>query len=161
MPTTVFRHNGAMVSPSLKRYAWLSIAAALTTIVLKAAAWWMTGSVGLLSDALESGVNLAGAVMALAMLSLAALPPDDNHSHGHGKAEYFASGFEGMLILAAAVGIAVTAVQRLLQPQPLEQIGIGLVVSIVASVINLLTARAARGGQGKTARSRWRPMPIT
>lgn len=141
MPTTVFRHNGAMVSPSLKRYAWLSIAAALTTIVLKVAAWWMTGSVGLLSDALESGVNLAGAVMALAMLSLAALPPDDNHSHGHGKAEYFASGFEGMLILAAAVGIAVTAVQRLLQPQPLEQIGIGLVVSVVASVINLLTAR--------------------
>lgn len=141
MPTTVFRHNGAMVSPSLKRYAWLSIAAALTTIVLKAAAWWMTGSVGLLSDALESGVNLAGAVMALAMLSLAALPPDDNHSHGHGKAEYFASGFEGMLILAAAVGIAVTAVQRLLHPQPLEQIGIGLVVSVVASVINLLTAR--------------------
>ena len=141
MPTTVFRHNGGMISPSLKRYAWLSIAAALATIVLKAVAWLLTGSVGLLSDALESGVNLAGALMALAMLTLAAQPPDENHSHGHGKAEYFASGFEGVLILAAAIGIAVTAIERLLHPQPLEQVGVGLVVSVVASVINLLTAR--------------------
>lgn len=130
-----------MISPSLKRYAWLSIAAALATIVLKAVAWLLTGSVGLLSDALESGVNLAGALMALAMLTLAAQPPDENHSHGHGKAEYFASGFEGVLILAAAIGIAVTAIERLLHPQPLEQVGVGLVVSVVASVINLLTAR--------------------
>lgn len=130
-----------MVSASLKRYAWLSIAAALATIALKAVAWWLTGSVGLLSDALESGVNLAGALMALAMLSLAAQPPDENHSHGHGKAEYFASGFEGFLILAAAVGIAVAAIGRLLDPQPLEQVGIGLVVSVVASIINLATAR--------------------
>jgi cation diffusion facilitator family transporter len=141
MLTTTFRHNGDMVSTSLKRYAWLSIAAALATIALKAAAWWLTGSVGLLSDALESGVNLAGALMALAMLSLAAQPPDENHSHGHGKAEYFASGFEGFLILAAAIGIAVAAVGRLLDPQPLEQVGIGLVVSVVASIINLATAR--------------------
>jgi cation diffusion facilitator family transporter len=130
-----------MVSPTLKRYAWLSIAAALATIALKAAAWWLTGSVGLLSDALESGVNLAGALMALAMLTLAALPPDDNHSHGHGKAEYFASGFEGFLILAAALGIAAAAIERLLHPQPLAQIGAGLVVSVVAAIINLLTAR--------------------
>lgn len=130
-----------MVPARLKRFAWLSIAAALSTIALKTIAWWLTGSVGLLSDALESGVNLAGAVMALAMLTLAALPPDDNHSHGHGKAEYFASGFEGFLILLAALGIAAAAIDRLLNPQPLEQVGVGLVVSFIASVINLLTAR--------------------
>lgn len=142
MLTTVFRHNVAMVSPSLKRFAWLSIAAALATIALKTAAWWLTGSVGLLSDALESGVNLAGALMALAMLTIAAQPPDDDHAFGHGKAEYFASGFEGFLILAAAVGIAIAAVDRLLHPQPLAQVGAGLVVSVVASLINLATARA-------------------
>jgi cation diffusion facilitator family transporter len=130
-----------MVPATLKRFAWLSIAAALSTIALKTVAWWLTGSVGLLSDALESGVNLAGALMALAMLTLAALPPDDNHSHGHGKAEYFASGFEGFLILVAAIGIAAAAIDRLLHPHPLEQVGVGLVVSFVASVINLLTAR--------------------
>lgn len=130
-----------MLSPSLKRYAWLSIAAALATIALKTAAWWLTGSVGLLSDALESGVNLAGALMALAMLTVAAQPPDDDHAYGHGKAEYFASGFEGFLILAAAVGIGVAAVDRLLHPQPIEQVGIGLAVSVLASLINLGTAR--------------------
>lgn len=142
MVTTLFRHNVWMVSPSLKRFAWLSIAAALATIALKTAAWWLTGSVGLLSDALESGVNLAGALMALAMLTIAAQPPDDDHAFGHGKAEYFASGFEGFLILAAAVGIAVAAIDRLLHPQPLAQVGIGLVVSVLASLINLATARA-------------------
>ena len=99
-----------MVTASLKRYAWLSIAAALATILLKGMAWWLTGSVGLLSDALESFVNLAGAMMALAMLSLAALPADDNHAHGHGKAEYFSSAFEGFLILLAAIGIAYAAI---------------------------------------------------
>ncbi|MBI2308333.1 MAG: cation transporter [Rhodocyclales bacterium] len=130
-----------MVPPSLKRFAWLSIAAALATIALKTAAWWLTGSVGLLSDALESGVNLAGALMALAMLTIAAQPPDDEHAFGHGKAEYFASGFEGFLILAAAVGIAVAAIGRLLHPQPLDQVGVGLVVSLLASLINLGTAR--------------------
>ncbi|MCP5267626.1 MAG: cation transporter [Zoogloeaceae bacterium] len=130
-----------MVSPTLKRFAWLSIAAALATIALKTFAWWLTGSVGLLSDALESGVNLAGALMALSMLTLAALPPDDNHSFGHGKAEYFASGFEGFLILVAAIGIAYAAIDRLLNPLPLAQIGIGLLVSVIASIINLLAAR--------------------
>ena len=130
-----------MLPPSLKRYAWLSIAAALATILLKGAAWWMTGSVGLLSDALESFVNLAGAFMALAMLSLAATPADENHAHGHGKAEYFSSAFEGFLILMAALGIAYAAVDRLLHPQALEAVGIGLGVSVVASIINLLTAR--------------------
>jgi cation diffusion facilitator family transporter len=130
-----------MISPLLKRYAWLSIAAALSTIALKSMAWWLTGSVGLLSDALESLVNLAGAVMALAMLNLAAQPADENHAYGHGKAEYFSSGFEGLLILLAAIAIGVTAIERLLHPQPIEQVGIGLAVSVIASIINLVTAR--------------------
>jgi cation diffusion facilitator family transporter len=130
-----------MLPASLKRYAWLSIAAALATILLKGWAWWITGSVGLLSDALESFVNLAGAMMALAMLSLAAMPADNSHAHGHGKAEYFSSAFEGFLILIAAVGIGYAAIERLLNPQPLEAVGIGLAVSVVASVINLATSR--------------------
>jgi cation diffusion facilitator family transporter len=130
-----------MLPASLTRYAWLSIAAAIATIVLKTVAWWLTGSVGLLSDALESVVNLAGALMALAMLSLAALPADDNHAHGHGKAEYFSSAFEGFLILVAAVSIGYAAVGRLLDPRPLEAVGMGLGVSVVASLINLTTAR--------------------
>jgi len=127
---------------SLIRYAWLSIAAALATIALKGAAWWLTGSVGLLSDALESFVNLAGALMALWMLSLAAQPADDKHHYGHSKAEYFSSAFEGLLILVAATAIAVAAVERLRNPQPLEQVGIGLAVSVVASAINLAVGRA-------------------
>jgi len=134
-----------MFPPALKRYAWLSIAAALATILLKGWAWWLTGSVGMLSDALESFVNLAGAMMALAMLSLAAQPADDNHAHGHGKAEYFSSAFEGLLIFLAAVGIAYTAIERLLNPQPLEAVGIGLAVSVAASIINLITARILMG----------------
>jgi cation diffusion facilitator family transporter len=130
-----------MLPASLKRYAWLSIAAALSTILLKGWAWWLTGSVGMLSDALESFVNLAGAMMALAMLSLAAMPADDNHAYGHGKAEYFSSAFEGFLILIAAVSIGYAAFERLLNPQPLEAVGIGLAVSVAASIINLLTSR--------------------
>jgi len=130
-----------MLHASLKRYAWLSIAAALATILLKGWAWWITGSVGLLSDALESFVNLAGAMMALAMLTLAARPADDNHAHGHGKAEYFSSAFEGFLILIAAVAICYTAIERLLNPQPLEAVGIALAISVVASIINLATSR--------------------
>lgn len=134
-----------MISSSLQRYAWLSIATALATILLKGVAWWLTGSVGLLSDALESFVNLAGALMALAMLSLAATPADDNHAHGHGKAEYFSSAFEGLLILIAAASIGYAAVGRLLRPQGLEDVGIGLAVSVVASAINLATARILLG----------------
>lgn len=129
----------------LKRYAWLSIAAALSTILLKGVAWWLTGSVGLLSDALESFVNLAGALMALAMLSLAAQPADANHAHGHGKAEYFSSAFEGFLIVLAAIAIGYTAVDRLQHPQPLEDIGVGLTVSVLASIINFATARILLG----------------
>lgn len=101
----------------------------------------MTGSVGLLSDALESAVNLAGAMMALAMLTLAERPADEGHAFGHGKAEYFSSGFEGLLILLAAGAIVIAAIDRLLQPQPLEQIGIGLLVSLLASLINLAVGR--------------------
>ena len=129
------------MASDLTRYAWLSIAAALATILLKGLAWWLTGSVGLLSDALESLVNLAGATMALWMLTLAAQPPDTRHAFGHGKAEYFSSAFEGGLILLAALGIAWTAVERLLEPRPLDDVGIGLAVSAVASAINFAVAR--------------------
>jgi cation diffusion facilitator family transporter len=126
-----------MDRPSLTRFAWLSIAAALVTIGLKAAAYAITGSVGLLSDAIESVVNLVGGFMALAMLTIAARPADEDHAYGHGKAEYFSSGLEGGLILVAAVGIGVAAVRRLLTPQPLEALGVGLALSLVAALINL------------------------
>ena len=130
-----------MATSNLKRYAWLSIAAAIVTILLKGIAWWLTGSVGLLSDALESFVNLAGALMALAMLSLAAEPEDDKHAYGHGKAEYFSSAFEGFLILLAAFSIAYTAIERFMHPQAIQDVGVGLLVSVVASLINLFAAR--------------------
>ena len=126
---------------SLTRFAWVSIAAALLSISLKAAAYMLTGSVGLLSDALESMVNLVGALMALAMLTVAARPADEDHAYGHTKAEYFSSGVEGTLILLAAVSIAVTAVPRLINPQPIEQVGLGLAVSVAASLVNLLAAQ--------------------
>jgi cation diffusion facilitator family transporter len=121
----------------LTRFAWLSIAAAVVTIAMKSTAYLLTGSVGLLSDAMESLVNLMGALMSLAMLTIAARPADEEHSFGHSKAEYFSSGFEGILILIAAGSIAVTAVQRFLNPQPLEQLGLGLLVSVGASLVNL------------------------
>lgn len=144
-------------STSLTRFAWLSILAAIATILLKGTAWWLTGSVGLLSDALESFVNLAGALMALAMLALAARPADEDHAYGHGKAEYFSSGVEGGLILIAAASIAWTAVERLLHPQPLERIGLGLGVSVVAALVNLATSlvlmRAARQHESITLRA--------
>ncbi len=126
---------------SLTRFAWLSIAAAVTTIILKSVAYFLTGSVGLLSDAVESIVNLLGAIMALGMLTIAARPADDDHSFGHTKAEYFASVVEGILILVAAGGIAFTAIERIFSPRPLEQVGIGVVVSVGASVINFIVAR--------------------
>jgi len=126
---------------SLTRYAWLSITAAVVTIGLKTLAYLLTGSVGLLSDAAESFVNLAGAIMALGMLTVAARPPDDEHHFGHDKAEYFASGVEGTLILGAALVIAAAAVGRLLKPAPLEQAGLGLVACAVASAVNLGVAR--------------------
>jgi cation diffusion facilitator family transporter len=124
----------------LTRFAWLSIGAAVLTIGLKTTAYLLTGSVGLLSDALESFVNLAGALMALAMLTIAARPADEDHAYGHSKAEYFSSGVEGTLILLAAVSIIIAAVPRLITPRPLEQVGLGLAVSVAASVINLVAA---------------------
>jgi cation diffusion facilitator family transporter len=126
---------------SLRRFAWLSISAALLTIGLKVTAYQLTGSVGLLSDALESVVNLAGALMALAMLTIAARPADEDHVYGHSKAEYFSSGVEGTLILVAAASIAFAAFQRLIAPQPLEQVGLGVGVSVAAALVNLAVSR--------------------
>lgn len=125
-------------------YLKLSIAVALATIGLKTGAWWLTGSVGLLSDALESLVNLAGAVFALTMVNLAAQPPDAEHPYGHHKAEYFSSGFEGGLVLAAALAILWAAVPRLLAPQPLESLGLGLALSLLASAANFGLAWSMR-----------------
>jgi cation diffusion facilitator family transporter len=124
----------------LERFAWLSIGAAIATIVLKALAWWLTGSVGLLSDALESLVNLAAAVLALSMLRLAAAPPDADHPYGFSKAEYLAAGIEGALIVLAAAAIVFAAAPRLVNPRPLEAPGLGLGLTIVASAINLAVA---------------------
>ena len=117
-------------------YLKLSIAVAVATITLKTGAWWVTGSVSLLSDAMESVVNLAGAMFALAMVTVAARPPDDDHPFGHHKAEYFSSGFEGVLIFIAALAIVWAAVQRLWAPQPIESLGLGLTLSMVSSVLN-------------------------
>ncbi len=130
-----------MKTPSLTRFARLSIAAAVLTITLKSAAYFLTGSVGLLSDALESLVNLFAAGIALAMLTIAERPPDEEHAFGHSKAEYFASGAEGALVVVAAISIIATAIPRLIAPQPLEQIGLGLGISLLASAINFGVAR--------------------
>lgn len=131
----------------LVRYAWLSIATAILTIGLKAGAYLLTNSVGLLSDALESSVNLAAAIFALIALTVAASPPDEEHAYGHAKAEYFSCGAEGALILIAAATIVFSAVRRLIEPQPLEQLGPGIVVSMLAALFNLGAARVlARAG---------------
>jgi cation diffusion facilitator family transporter len=123
-----------------EHYAWLSVVAALATIALKTLAWWLTGSVGLLSDALESFVNLAAALLAVSMLRLAAAPPDAGHQYGHSKAEYFSAGTEGALIVLAAGGIFATALPRLIHPQPLETPLLGLGLSAAATAINLAMA---------------------
>ncbi len=125
-----------MQNKPARYYAFLSIGAAILTIALKLGAYFLTNSVGFLSDALESGVNLVAAIFAVWALTYAAKPPDEEHAFGHSKAEYFSSGFEGALILVAAISIAITAIPRLLDPQPLEQIGLGLVLSLIASAIN-------------------------
>jgi cation diffusion facilitator family transporter len=117
-------------------YLKLSVAVAVATIALKTGAWWLTGSVSLLSDAMESLVNLAGAIFALAMVTIAAQPPDEDHPYGHHKAEYFSSGFEGVLILVAALAIIVTSVDRWLHPQPLEGLSFGLGLSVLSSALN-------------------------
>jgi cation diffusion facilitator family transporter len=125
----------------LTRFAWLSIGTAVLTIGLKVTAYLLTDSVGLLSDALESGVNLAAALVALVALTVAALPPDEEHAYGHAKAEYFSGGAEGMMILFAASMIVYSAAPRLFNPRPLEQVGIGLAVSLLAAAANFGAAR--------------------
>ncbi len=122
------------------RLLWASVAVAIITITLKTGAWLITDSVGLLSDAMESLVNLASAIFALLMVTIAQRPADEEHPYGHHKAEYFSSGFEGVLIVAAAAGIVWAAVLRLLEPQPIEQVGWGLALSVVSSALNGLLA---------------------
>jgi len=145
------------VAPSLTKFAWLSIAAALVTIGLKSGAYLLTGSVGLLSDAAESLVNLVAAVVALIALHVAARPADDNHNFGHGKAEYFSAGIEGLMIFVAAAFILFTSVQRFLNPAPIESVGLGLAISTVATAVNgavgmlLLRAGAAHRSVTLTA----------
>ncbi|MFN2107939.1 MAG: cation diffusion facilitator family transporter [Candidatus Promineifilaceae bacterium] len=126
---------------SLTRYAWLSVGAAVVTIALKMSAYLLTGSMGLLSDALEGFINLAAATVVLVTLRIVERPPDETHQYGHDKAEYFSSGIEGTLILIASAAILVTSTQRLLNPQPIEQAGIGLALAIVASIINLVVGQ--------------------
>ena len=124
----------------LSRFAWLSIAAALVTITLKTIAWQLTGSVGLLSDAAESVVNLVAAVAVLIALRVAAMPADKNHHFGHAKAEYFSAALEGMMIFVAALVILYTSVDRFLNPRPIENVGIGLAISVLASIVNGVVA---------------------
>src|SRR5215208_1760056 len=137
---TVGKQSGAGPRSSLTRFAWLSIAAAIVTIGLKAGAYALTGSVGLLSDALESIVNLVAAIVALVALTIAAREPDEERAYGYEKAEYFSSGTEGGLIMLAAVSILYTAVNRLLHPAPVEAIGWGVLISTLASLVNLAVA---------------------
>ncbi len=130
-----------MIDRGLTKYLWLSIAAALATISLKFGAYYLTGSVGLFSDALESIINLVAAVFALWMLTVASRPPDEGHEFGHTKAEYFSGAVEGSLIGMAALSIGWAAIQRLFDPQPIENAGIGLAISTAASLINLFVGR--------------------
>lgn len=129
-------HQSQTSNPPITRFAWLAIATAVVTIAFKLTAYLLTDSVGLLSDALESVVNLVAALVALYVLSVATRQPDEEHAYGHAKAEYFSSGFEGLMIVLAAVSIGFTAVPRLLDPSSLDKVGFGLLVSIAASAIN-------------------------
>ena len=131
---------------------WASVVVAIMTITLKTLAWWITDSVGLLSDAMESLVNLASAVFGLVMVTVAARPADAEHPYGHHKAEYFSSGFEGILIIVAAIGIIWTASHRIFDPQPIEQVGLGLALWVISSVLNGLLAWVMFGA-AKTHRS--------
>ncbi|HEU4644166.1 MAG TPA: cation diffusion facilitator family transporter [Burkholderiales bacterium] len=126
--------------PSIVRYAWLSVAAALVTMALKGTAAWLTGSLGLLSDALESFVNLGAALIAVVSLKVAAREPDEKHPYGYTKAEYFSAAVEGALIVLAALAIVAVAVPRLIEPRPIARFDIGIVISLVAAAVNLGTA---------------------
>ncbi|MBB0969374.1 cation transporter [Dietzia aerolata] len=121
---------------TLKKFAWLSVATAVVTIVLKMAAWYVTGSVGLLSDAAESVVNLVAALIAVGAVTVAERPADDDHQYGHSKAEYFSAGVEGAMIFIAAAFILVVSIERIINPAPLESMGLGLAISVVATAIN-------------------------
>ena len=127
--------------PNLRKYAWLAIATAVVTVLLKASAWAITGSVGLLSDAAESMVNLVAAIVALVTLTIAARPADHNHHFGHGKAEYFSAALEGIMVFVAAASIIYLGIERLLNPRPLESLGIGLAISMAAAVLNGVVGR--------------------
>ncbi len=142
---TPILHNQAMQLPTLQsltpqRLLQVSVGVAVTTIALKTGAWYVTDSVGLLSDAMESVVNLASAVFGLAMVTIAQRPADDDHPYGHHKAEYFSSGFEGTLIIVAALAILWAAAHRVFNPQPLQQVGWGLGLAVVSSALNGLLA---------------------
>ena len=130
----MFKHNAHWLTP--QRLLWASVWVAIITIALKTWAWWLTDSVGLLSDAMESVVNLASAIFGLMMVTVAARPADDDHPYDHHKAEYFSSGFEGILIIVAALGIVWAAAHRVFDPQPLEQVGLGLTLSVASSFLN-------------------------
>ncbi len=154
-PVDSIHHRAA--PEDLSRFAWLSIAAAIVTIALKTGAWLMTGSVGLLSDAAESIVNLVAAIVALVALKVAIRPPSKSFQYGHSKAEYFSAAVEGIMIFVAAAVIMYSAITRFFSPQPLENIGVGLAVSALASVINGLVAwvliRAGRNHRSVTLRA--------
>jgi cation diffusion facilitator family transporter len=134
----MIKQNAHWLTP--QRLLWASVWVAIITIALKTWAWWLTDSVGLLSDAMESVVNLASAIFGLMMVTVAARPADDDHPYGHHKAEYFSSGFEGILIIVAALGIVWAAAHRVFDPQPLEQVGLGLTLSVASSFLNGLLA---------------------
>lgn len=161
MSSLVASHSGEMDQQSSRRtltkYAWLSIAAAIITIVLKMAAWRITGSVGLFSDAAESLVNLVAAVVALIVLIVAARPADKDHQFGHSKAEYFSAVMEGAMIFVAAGVIIVSAARRLFHPQPLEDVGIALLISVVATLVNggvsLILLRGAKKHRSVTLKA--------
>ncbi|GHD73666.1 transporter [Luteimonas padinae] len=134
-------HEPPPPPPDLRKYAWLAIATAVLTVLLKGSAWLVTGSVGLLSDAAESLVNLVAAIVALVSLTIAARPADDDHHFGHGKAEYFSAALEGIMVFVAAASIIYLGIERLLAPRPLEAVGIGLAISAAAAVLNGIVGR--------------------
>src|SRR5215210_886069 len=149
--------GSAIIGASARRFAWLSIAAAVVTIGLKLGAYYLTGSIGLFSDAAESVVNLVAAVAALSALTFAVRPPDEEHAFGHNKAEYFSSGLESALIIIAAAWIGITAWGRLMDPQPLENVGLGLSITLGAAALNgfvaLVLLRAGRRLRSITLRA--------
>ena len=148
---------GCVDVSTVKKFAWLSVATAVVTIALKVAAWWVTGSVGLLSDAAESVVNLVAAVIALLAITVAERPADSDHQYGHSKAEYFSAGVEGAMIFVAAAFILFVSVERLINPEPLEALGVGLAISVVAAVLNgvvgLLLVRAGARHRSPTLKA--------